>query len=798
MRYPSDARRGWRAGALSALNGGRARLVRRPDAFALFVAGCAALVAASVLLRAASFGPLLFWDSMNYIGVARSLLAGGGFAEVYRDGGLYTHWPPLYPALLAAGGLTLFDPLDVAVPLNAAAFGVTVFAVGAWLRKRLRSRFLAVWGCAAVAVAAPLSEMAAYALSETVFMMFVALALIRTDDFLERGGRASLIWAALFAALACLTRWMGFALIASIAAALLFQRSAGRGERVADAAFSVVSALPVCAWMLRNYAISGYPTGRRTLVDYQTSELVGELLARVGGWMARAFADGGGAATVAGAAILLASALAIGMALARGGGGWRRSIVVFGFFSAAYLAALLTSQIAIGNTNHGIQWRFVLPLYLPLLMATLAALDALLNWARLASAGDSEPLPIPPKWALRAAFTVAAVMSLWLAHSAVWSAGDIYRQNTDGHLGSHELPIWRDSEVLRHLRDNPAGGHVFANEGLLVYVNVWQEGDGAKYRYLPALSPGALDSSDLQSELDAAFENLDSEILVVWLDNYYRNSDLEYGPGDLRTLRGLEPVAGFRDGTVFRRNPDYTPPDPRRGRLLADSGFDIYLDGDTLVYVREPCEVGDARGHFSLVISPARVGELPDRRARNGVDRRGFFFYQRGAERGGKCVAWVNLPKYEMRVIETGQRDEGGGDMWKALIELPPSAATVDYYRTDYEAVSSGGEPLARAEYDVYLDGGDLVYLKQPCAESDTGGRFLLSVFPKHVGDVPEDRRESGHEGHNFDFVRYGVRFDDKCMIRRPLPGYAVDAVEIGRWIPGGREVWRAKVGVGE
>ena len=798
MRYPSDARRGWQARVLAALNGARtARLIRRPDAFALFVAGVAALASASVLLRAASFGPLLFWDSMNYIGVARSLLAGGGFAEVYRDGGLYTHWPPLYPALLAAGGLSLFDPLDMAVPLNAAAFGVTVFAVGAWLRKRLRSRFLAVWGCAAVAVAAPLSEMAAYALSETVFMMFVALALIRTDDFLERGGRASLIWAALFAALACLTRWMGFALIASVAAALLFRRSAGRGERVADAAaFSVVSALPVCAWMLRNYALSGYPTGRRTPVDYQAGELVGELLARVGGWAARAFADGGGAATVAGAAILLASALAIGMALARGGGG-RRSVIVFGAFSAAHLAALLASQIALGNVAHGIQWRFVLPLYIPLTLATLAALDALLSRARLASAGDSQA-PRSPRWALRASFAVAAAMSLWLAQSAIWSAGDIYRQNADGHLGSHELPIWRDSEVLRHLRDNPAGGHVFANEGLLVYVNVWQEGDGAKYRYLPALSLGALASSDLQSELDAAFKNIDGEIRAVWLDNYYRNSDLEYGPGDLRTLSGLEPIAGFRDGTIFRRNTGYIPPDPRRGRLLADAGFDVYLDGDALVYVREPCEVGDARGHFSLVISPARVGELPDRRARNGIDRRGFFFYQRGAEHGGKCVAWVNLPKYEMRVIETGQRDEDGGDMWKALIELPPSAATVDFYRADYESVSSGGEPLARAEYDVYLDGGDLVYLKRPCADEHAGGRFLLSVFPKDVGDLPEERREAGHEGHNFDFVRYGVRFDDRCMIRRPLPGYAVESVEIGRWIPGGREVWRATAGIGE
>ncbi len=110
-------------------------------------------------------------------------------------------------------------------------------------------------------------------------------------------------------------------------------------------------------------------------------------------------------------------------------------------------------------------------------------------------------------------------------------------------------------------------------------------------------------------------------------------------------------------------------------------------------------------------------------------------------------------------------------------------------------AVYYGG---AGSEYAVYLDGGDLVYLKRPCAAEHARGRFLLSVFPADVADIPQDRRALGHDSLNFDFADYGVRFGDRCMIRRPLPDYAVESVEIGRWIPGEGAAWQTRAAIGE
>ena len=159
---------------------------RRPDGFTLLLAGLGLLGAALVLAREVSYGVGLEWDAINYIGVARSLLAGNGFAQI--DGSIYNAFPPLYPLLLAGASLGIFDPWAVAGPLNAALFGLTVFIVGMYLRRRLQSRLLTLWCCLALALAWPLLEVAHYAWSELPFILFTTLALMQSERLLSRGG----------------------------------------------------------------------------------------------------------------------------------------------------------------------------------------------------------------------------------------------------------------------------------------------------------------------------------------------------------------------------------------------------------------------------------------------------------------------------------------------------------------------------------------------------------------------------------------------------------------------------------
>ena len=110
--------------------------------------------------------------------------------------------------------------------------------------------------------------------------------------------------------------------------------------------------------------------------------------------------------------------------------------------------------------------------------------------------------------------------------------------------------------------------------------------------------------------------------------------------------------------------------------------------------------------------------------------------------------------------------------------------ATTDGYRAAYrEAVA--GEPLLRSEFDLYLDGRTLTYVKEACRPEDTVHPFLVRAVPAAVDDLPAWFREDGWEPLGFRFGRYGVRFDGRCLIRRRLPGYPIRALQVGRWAPG-------------
>ena len=177
------------------VNAGRRFLYRRrPDGFTLLLAGLGVLGAALVLAGEVSYGVGLNGDSVNYISVARSLLAGNGFTEFTGD--VYHEWPPLYPLLLAGGSLGIFDPLTAAGPLNAGLFGLIIFVVGMYLRTRVESRLLTLWCCLAAALAWPLLDVARFAWSETAAILFSMLALMQSERLLSRGGGGE-FWAAL-------------------------------------------------------------------------------------------------------------------------------------------------------------------------------------------------------------------------------------------------------------------------------------------------------------------------------------------------------------------------------------------------------------------------------------------------------------------------------------------------------------------------------------------------------------------------------------------------------------------------
>jgi len=524
------------------------------DRFTLALVLISALGAALVLARQVAYGAALHADSVFYIDAARNLLEGRAFETFARDGQVMplTHWPPLYPLALAVPGVFGIDARDVAGPLNAALFGLTAFAVGRWARRRLESKALALWGCAAAALAPPLAEMASWALTETPFILLATLALIRADDFLQDGRRSALIWAAALSALALLTRYIGLALIGAILALVVLRSGATARGKARDAAvFALIAVLPSAPWLLRNALLTGTLFGIRREPPPNLLETLIDGAVVMGGWFAPlrwaddsalvavcAFAAGLGAVCAAAAWALVSSR----------GAAWRgrRSLYAFGAFAAAYFAAFLFSMLSWSGDIHDRYW---IPLYVPTLLVALLALD------RFASVrgGEGRVFAEILAWARNGAARVgtlalAAALALWLTLGAARNVGDVLRVNAESVRNSYSAAEWINSETLAYLRENPRRGRVITNNAHMVYIHA---DGGWAYGALPAFSRRTANAS-LDDVLDAAIETADGEISVVWLENWYRNAEVGYGVETLRASPRLEVEAEFSDGAIFR------------------------------------------------------------------------------------------------------------------------------------------------------------------------------------------------------------------------------------------------------
>ena len=96
-------------------------------------------------------------------------------------------------------------------------------------------------------------------------------------------------------------------------------------------------------------------------------------------------------------------------------------------------------------------------------------------------------------------------------------------------------------------------------------------------------------------------------------------------------------------------------------------------------------------------------------------------------------------------------------------------------------------EPTARSNFDVYIDGRDLYYFKQPCANADVEATFFLAVFPENIDDLPVERRQHGFANLDFRFASKAKAdasiVDDACAAHVKLPAYEIARISTGQHI---------------
>ena len=775
----------------------------RPNGFDLLIIAVSVLGTALVLARTLPYGAGLNHDSLNYIEVARNVLAGDGFANY--DGTTHTIFPPGYPLLLAVAGLGIVDPRDVAAPLNVVLFGLTILVVGLYLRRRLETRFLAAWACLAIALALPLADLARFAMPGMPFILFATLALVQTDRALRDDSRSALALAAIFCALAWQTRYIGAAVPALTGLALLLQGGMPPLRRMRRAAlFAAIVGAPMALWLLRNYLATG-----RLLTGYDAIRFSPDETLRDG---ARILANWGQPLpewlSIIALAVLI---IGLGAVIARGSSHRaRRACLIFGGFALAY-AALISAAIAQGATWDGIQPRYLAALYIPSLVVATFALDGLFGWMRdRRAAWSASRLPAIRTfiwgWVFRLdrllAIALGGGLCAWIALQAIANADHIARANSAELYMAYGGHRWTESETLRYARERLSGELIYTNLPLQAHFH---SGGNATYTKLRETLPRPRQVARWAARNDGAY--------VVWL--YDHNPELEFRPMNMRVLEGLEPVAEFADGEVFRLKGEYKPtPGANQWlaayeaiatgeatRLSSGAKFEVYVHEDMLVYFKNPCEAADTRDLFFLHIFAEDAADLPAERMPYKFENMEFEFERRGALFGDNCVALTSLPRYESKRIRTGQHVIGKGALWEADM-----AGTVALrYRRAHKAAIDGdyGGAAARSNFDIYLndaaESGTLVYIKEPCAAEDTQARFYLHAFPEDESDLPADSKPHGFANLDFWFAGYGANLGGICVAARELPQYEVERIRTGQYVIGGGEkivLWRAEVAV--
>ena len=803
------------------MGGGEKWLARFP----LLIVVLAGLGTAHILVRTATYGATVGIDSFFFLSTALNFLAGEGWRDFLGDPLVW--WPPLFPLLLAALGWVGIDPLEAGRWVNAVAFGLTILAAGCWLRSNVRSRWLALVATATLAASLPLSRWAAHLMTEPLFVLFTLLALIKLAAFLQRGGRTPLLLSAVFTALAALTRYAGVVLIGVGVLVLLVRRAPPLTARLKHAVvFGAVSSMPLAGVLTRNWAISGTLTGPRSGSGQSLSDSLSLVADGFREWAIPPNApDGLGylLSIAAGLVVLAAGAVVVWSGRNVGKGGQSPSFglgpaLPFGVFAVGYLVFIVA--VVPFTIPLGMNFRFLLPVYVPLLLTAVLLLDRFLS---IEAAG----------WMAAGRYGLASLVVLGALAHIGFSAQENLRRTVQAYgtgyqYGSSNTARWQHSETLNYIRDNPIEGTIYSNHGPLAWVGDRTAAPG-KYQPVRAVGLSRLARQMMQWTKDGIGAH------IVWFLAFGDQDQGFYGYDDLdiRVLPGVETVAELSDGVVFRVTAaepfDEAKHHTRKQRYVqqlieqagelvihADStwpistwgversdeqveraDWDVYRNGRKLTYHKQPCAPDDVETNFVLQVSPDEPAYLSADRRQYGFDNLDFYFYRHGGIRlDEQCVVTAQLPDYPIGRLYIGRWMAGNDRMlWEMKAEpLAGERHPAQRQRYAEQLIAQTDEQVTRAGWDMYRTGRKLIYRKKPCAPTDVQAEFILHVTPTDPNDLPANRQRHGFESLGFHFDQRGFQLDDQCIAIAQLPAYAIGRIRVGQWIAdGNRTVWEAE-----
>lgn len=398
--------------------------------------------AGAILYGTAKYGAGMSPDSAFYVSAARSLVEGNGYFVF--TGKPMTLWPPLFPTLLALAGPAGIDPAVTARYLNAASFGGIIFLSGTWLNHKLKNGILALLGLALVAFSEPLFSVSLWILSEPVFIFLTVAFLIVIEKYQEDGRMESLLYSAILAALAVLTRYSGVSVIMAGIVIIFTKREKNLYNKfVHGAIFSMVSMLPLLVWTTRNYLLTASPMGPRAPSMFSLSQNVYLVVKTLTGWFLPEIDYQ--ASLIILSLTVIAMALPLASSIMKKGGEMheRQMLTPFTVFLVVYIAWLTASATLVAFDP--VDSRFLLPVYAPMVMLAAYICDGICE-------------RVDKKYTRKFVYYCSILLlSLMLIRQGYVYLEEVKCNNENG-TGILSVKQWRESELILLLKGSALTG----------------------------------------------------------------------------------------------------------------------------------------------------------------------------------------------------------------------------------------------------------------------------------------------------------------------------------------------------
>ncbi len=396
-------------------------------------------------------------DSADYFSAAENLLAGNGLV-VSGAGGVsrpFTLWPPLYPFLLALGGLAGLGLVETSRWLAALFFGCTVFMVGLAARWYAGSTIASVLSAALVLCSASLLHVFSWAQTDGLLIVLALIALLLVDRYRVSKRPSLLLSAALVCGIACLARYSGVALVLTGVIVLLWPGRGWRRRLLYSGIFTVFSIAPLGVWLVRNACVTGSATTRNLLFHPIPSwkwltglDTLASWLVTYQAHVAVKYLVGLGVLLVVAALVVLGQRTAAVRPSAEPG----QTPLALSVFIPCYLVTVLAS-IAFLDAFIPLDNRLLSPL-LPVLVILVVGLGRQV----LQGSGGARTMRLG----------LPVLVGIWLVLWATQAVQWVGHRSKDGEW--YTSTEWQKSETIAEVRSLPEEAEIYSNVPEAIYL----------------------------------------------------------------------------------------------------------------------------------------------------------------------------------------------------------------------------------------------------------------------------------------------------------------------------------------